>query len=89
MIHHFIGWVGAFLFAICAVPQVVKTWKTKKTNDLSLLFLLFWLFGELLTFTYIIIDDILLKITHFPLYVNYLFNIILVLYLLYAKKFYK
>jgi len=89
MIHQIIGWIGAFLFAICAVPQVIKTYKSKKADDLSWLFLLFWLFGEILTFTYIILDDLLLKITHFPLYVNYLFNIILVLYLVYAKKFYK
>ncbi len=89
MIHHYIGWLGAFLFAICALPQVIKTWKTKKAGDLSWMFLLFWLFGEILTFLYIIIDDILLKITHFPLYLNYSFNIILVLYLIYAKKYYK
>jgi uncharacterized protein with PQ loop repeat len=89
MIHHFIGWIGAFLFAICAVPQVVKTWRTKKAGDLSMLFLVFWLLGELLTFTYIIIDDVLLGITHFPLYLNYFFNTLLVLYLIYAKRYYK
>lgn len=89
MIHHFIGWIGAFLFAICAVPQVVKTWRTKKAGDLSMLFLVFWLLGELLTFTYIIIDDVLLEITHFPLYLNYFFNTLLVLYLIYAKRYYK
>jgi uncharacterized protein with PQ loop repeat len=50
MVHQYIGWLGAFLFAICAVPQVVKTWKTKKAGDLSWLFLLLWLFGELFTF---------------------------------------
>ncbi len=89
MIHHYIGWIGAFLFAICAVPQVLKTWKTKKAGDLSMLFLMFWLFGELLTFAYIIVDDVLLEITHFPLYINYFFNTLLVLYLIYAKRYYK
>ena len=89
MIHNFIGWAGAFLFAICAIPQVIKTWKTKKAEDLSWLFLLFWLSGELLTFAYIIVDDALVQITHFPLYINYLFNIIFVFYLIYAKKYYK
>lgn len=89
MIHTVIGWIGAFLFAICAIPQVIKTCRTKKADDLSWLFLLFWLFGEILTFTYIIIDDIQLNITHFPLYVNYMFNIILVFYLVYAKKVYR
>ena len=89
MIHQFIGWLGSFLFAICAIPQVIKTWKTKKAGDLSWLFLIFWLLGELLSFTYIIIDDILLWTTHLPLYVNYSFNTIIVLYLLYAKEFYR
>ena len=86
--HEFIGWVGAFLFAICAVPQAIKTFKTKKADDLSWLFLLFWLFGEILMFAYIIVDDVALNIRHYPLYINYVFNIIMVLYLTYAKKVY-
>ncbi|MCX6793378.1 MAG: PQ-loop domain-containing transporter [Candidatus Falkowbacteria bacterium] len=86
--HEYIGWIGAFLFAICAVPQVIKTWQTKKADDLSWLFLLFWLFGEILMLIYLIIDDAALGITHYPLYVNYIFNIVMVLYLVYAKKVY-
>lgn len=87
--HNIIGWIGAVLFATCAIPQAVQTWKTKKADDLSWLFLLFWLFGEFFTFAYVIIDDILLQITHFPLYINYTFNIIIIFYLIYAKKSYK
>lgn len=45
MDHNFIGWVGSVLFALCALPQAVKTWKTKKADDLSLLFLIFWMLG--------------------------------------------
>ncbi len=89
MYHDIFGWAGAFLFTVCAVPQVIKTWRTKKAEDLSMLFLLFWLGGEILTMFYIIVDDVLLKITHFPLYLNYIFNTILVLYLIYVKKYYK
>lgn len=88
MIHNAIGWLGAALFAVCALPQVMKTWKSKKADDLSWLFLLFWLFGEIFTFIYIVADDLILKTTHFPLYINYSFNIVLVLYLVYAKKKY-
>lgn len=83
--HQLIGWLGATLFAICAVPQVIKTWQTKRADDLSWLFLLFWLFGEILMLIYIIIDDFYLKTTHYPLYVNYIFNIVMVLYLIWAK----
>ena len=88
-IHYILGWLGAFFFAVCAVPQVVQTWRTKKAGDLSMLFLLFWLFGEVFTSIYILVDDIALHVTHFPLYANYVANTILVLYLIYAKKYYK
>ncbi len=87
--HEIIGWFGAFLFAVCALPQAVKTFKTKKADDISWLFLWLWFFGEIFTFLYLIIDDIKLKTTHFPLYINYIFNIVIVVYLIYAKKFYK
>lgn len=86
--YELIGWLGAFLFAICAVPQVIKTWKSKKADDLSWLFLFFWLAGEILMCVYIVIDDITLGITHYPLYMNYAFNIVMVIYLLYAKRKY-
>ena len=89
MIHHLVGWIGAFVLATCAVPQVIHTWRTKKANDLSKIFLLFWYFGEVLTLAYICYDDIIKGIHHFPLYFNYLLNIILVIYLLYAKTRYR
>ena len=88
MFYVVLGWIGAFLFAVCAVPQVVKTWRSRSAGDLSWLFLLFWLFGEVLTLVYIITDDILESITHYPLYLNYMFNTVLVVYLIYAKAFY-
>jgi uncharacterized protein with PQ loop repeat len=89
MYHNIFGWIGAILFTICAVPQVIKTWKSKRVDDLSLMFLLFWLGGEIFTMFYVIVDDTLLGITHFPLYINYFFNAVLVFYLIYAKKYYK
>lgn len=84
-----IGWLGAFLFAVCALPQAFKTFKTKKADDLSWLFLWLWILGEIFTFIYLIVDDIKVQSTHYPLYVNYVFNILIVVYLLYAKKTYK
>jgi len=89
MLHDYIGWIGAFLFAICGLPQVIKTWKIKKADDLSWLFLIFWFLGEIFTLTYIILDDVILSITHYPLYINYVFNLIMVIYLIYAKNKYK
>ena len=89
MIHLVLGWVGAFLFAFCAVPQVLKTWRTKRAGDLSWIFLLFWLGGEIFTLIYLVADDIIESITHVPLYINYGINTVLVIYLIYAKTAYR
>ncbi|RUT79582.1 PQ-loop repeat-containing protein [Ancylomarina longa] len=83
-----IGWIGSLLFAICALPQVIHTFKTRKTDDLNELFLWLWFWGEVFTFTYIIIDDLASNIHHIPLYFNYIFNLILLFYLLFAKYTY-
>ena len=86
--HIYLGWFGAFLFSVCAIPQVLKTMKTREADDLSICFLLMWFFGEIFTLIYILIDDSLLLITHYPLYVNYVANIVMITYLLWAKKKY-
>jgi uncharacterized protein with PQ loop repeat len=88
MINETIGWIGNILFAICAIPQVVKTYKTKRTKDLSVLFLWLWFFGELLTFIYIVVGDIEASSLHLPLYLNYIINIVLASFLVYAKYVY-
>jgi len=83
-----IGWMGSILFAICALPQVIHTFKTKKTDDLNELFLWLWFLGEILTLCYIFIDDTATKNYHIPLYFNYIFNILLLFYLIFAKYTY-
>ena len=88
MINETIGWIGNILFAICAIPQVIKTFQTKRTEDLSVLFLWLWFFGELLTFIYIVVGDLESKTVHLPLYFNYLINIVLASFLVYAKYTY-
>ncbi|MCT4614438.1 MAG: PQ-loop repeat-containing protein [Marinifilaceae bacterium] len=87
--NEFIGWLGSALFALCALPQAYQTFKTKSSKDLNFLFLLMWFFGEIFSFWYILYDDISKEIYHYPLYFNYLFNLILLFYLLYAKYTYK
>lgn len=83
-----IGWVGNILFAICGIPQIIKTYRTKSVNDLSALFLWLWLWGELLTFIYILFGDMETGIRHFPLYFNYIVNIFMALYMIWAKYVY-
>lgn len=83
-----IGWLGSILFAICALPQVIHTFKTRKTDDVSELFLWLWFWGEVFTLCYIFVDDIAKGNYHIPLYFNYLFNLLLLFYLIYAKYTY-
>jgi len=87
--YQIIGWIGAFLFATCSIPQAIKTYKSKSADDLSWLFLFFWFFGEILTLSYVAIDNIITAIPpQYPLYFNYIINIIFVIYLIYAKLTY-
>ncbi len=88
MMNETIGWVGNILFAICGLPQVIKTFRTKSANDLSVLFLWLWFWGEILTFIYILLGDWETGIAHFPLYFNYIVNIFMAVYLIYAKYTY-
>ncbi|MDE5419516.1 PQ-loop repeat-containing protein [Labilibaculum sp. DW002] len=80
-----IGWMGSILFAICGLPQVIHTFKTRKVDDLNEFFIWLWFLGEVFTFWYIIIDDITNKNYHIPLYFNYIFNLLLLFYLVFAK----
>ena len=88
MFNETIGWIGNILFAICGIPQVIKTYQTKSAKDLSVLFLWLWFAGELLTFIYIVIGDLETKTAHFPLYFNYAVNIFMACFLIYAKYVY-
>jgi uncharacterized protein with PQ loop repeat len=83
-----IGWMGSILFAICALPQVIHTFKTKRTDDLNELFLWLWFWGEVFTLCYVLLDDIANKIYHVPLYFNYIFNLLMLVYLVFAKYTY-
>ncbi|MEZ5105790.1 MAG: PQ-loop repeat-containing protein [Draconibacterium sp.] len=88
MINETIGWIGNILFAICGIPQVIKTYRSKSVKDLSSLFLWFWFAGELLTFVYILVGDMETGLLHFPLYFNYVANTAMACFLIYAKYFY-
>lgn len=85
MVNETIGWIGNILFAICGIPQVIKTYRTKSAKDLSALFLWLWLAGELLTFVYIVVGDLETGALHYPLYFNYMVNIFMACFLIYAK----
>lgn len=75
----FVGWLGGILFAICALPQAIMTFKQGKAREISWLFLLMWLFGEIFTLAYV------LPKSHLPLIVNYIGNILLIMFIISYK----
>jgi len=80
-----LGWIGAFFFAICSIPQAIKIWKTKKAKDLSMQFLLYWAIGEINMWLYVGIIDYVGNTVRYPLHANYFFNSLLLVYLIYGK----
>ncbi|NQU55150.1 MAG: hypothetical protein HQ522_21740 [Bacteroidetes bacterium] len=53
-----------------------------------MLFLWLWFSGELLTFIYIVIGNLETKVLHLSLYFNYIINIFLASFLVYANYIY-
>ena len=81
MTFEIIGWLGAFFFAICAVPQVIQTLREGHSNGLSWLFLIFWLLGEIFMTVYVWPTGDL------PLLSNYLVNLVLTSIIFYYKVY--
>lgn len=67
-----IGWIGALLLGLCALPQVIMCVKTKTAQGVSWGFLLMWFLGEVFTLWYIFAKEI----PSFPLIANYSINIL-------------
>lgn len=79
-----IGWIGSFMFAICAIPQAWKCYKEKNGDGLSWPFILLWLGGEILTFIYV------WPKRDWPLLFNYTVNLasllVIIYYMTWPKK---
>lgn len=73
-----IGWLGSILLALCALPEVIRTIHDK-TSYIGWGMLATWGIGELLLLIYIILRK------EYPLIINYSFNLILILILIYYK----
>lgn len=80
-----IGWLGNIVLSIGVIPQVYKTWKTHDVSSFSWSFLLMWCIGVFLTFIYIAQDNIAEGNFQWPLWLNYLVNMLGTSYLVYAK----
>ncbi len=75
-----VGWVGSILFALCGLPQAIKTIRTKSAKDFSLPFLGMWLGGELcmISYTLAVLDSP-------QLIFNYIGNLLCLLPIVYYK----
>ncbi len=78
-----IGYTGAILLAVCALPQMIMSIVTGHARGLSHLFLLSWYIGEIL----MLIFCIKTIGTHGPLYYNYLANTIMLSVIVRYKYF--
>ena len=82
------GWFGNIILSIGVIPQVVQTWETKDVSSFNWSFLLMWAFGVFFTFIYILEGDLKSGKRQYPLWLNYLVNIVATFYLCYAKIIY-
>lgn len=64
-----LGWIGATLLAICAIPQTILCHKQGHARGISHIFLLTWYVGELAMLLYLMQLGL-----YGPLFWNYLIN---------------
>lgn len=81
------GWLYTICFAICYIPQIVKTLQTKKVEDISISLFGLSLIGYLSALIYTINE----LNSNYILLLNYLFGgmcslIMIILYFVYKKN---
>ena len=84
-----IGWLGGMMFAVCAAPQVWKTYRERSAKGLSWGFLGLWCGGEIMTFAYILEQNMRVGELQTPLLANYIVNFAMVLMLIWGKIIFK
>lgn len=73
------GWLGAFFFTICTIPQMLMSIRDGHSDGLAWMFLIFWLLGEIFMTIYVWpTGDI-------PLLSNYIVNFFLTCIIFYYK----
>jgi MtN3 and saliva related transmembrane protein len=75
-----VGYIGGLCFAFSALPQTIKTVRSGRAEDLSWGMLLMWLVGEVAMLVYERV-----AIQSWPLFLNYFFNLLFLLPILYIK----
>jgi uncharacterized protein with PQ loop repeat len=64
------GWIGAVAFALCALPQALKSHNQGHSRGIAPLFLTLWIIGELSMLIYT------LPTQQWPLIINYAANLV-------------
>lgn len=77
-----IGTVAAIAFAVCGLPQAIKSYREKHSDGMSMSFILLWLLGEVCMITYVVA-----KVPDVILLVNYVGNLLFVWIIFYYKLF--
>lgn len=83
-----IGWIGAFFFAACGVPQAWQSWKQGHSEGLNPWFIWSWFTGEVCMILYTMGLPFITNTTFesmLPLLMNYLFNFLCLLIIIYYK----
>ena len=76
-----LGWIGAIALGICALPQAWQSFRTKSSRDINSAFLYLWIVGEIATLIYICLTTV-----QIPLIVNYTFNLMCLLVILFYRR---
>lgn len=79
MLLDIIGWVGGILLTFCGVPLAIQAYKEGHCRAYNWTFLNMWFWGEVGVLTIVLDPPI------WPLILNYSFNILLILVLVYYK----
>ncbi len=73
------GWIGGILLTTCGVPMAWGCYKNGHANGISIPFLWMWFWGEVFVLIYVLPQYL------WPLIINYTFNIVLIIIVLWYK----
>lgn len=73
------GWASTLCFSLCAIPQAWTSYKQKHSDGVSWGLLVLWLLGEIFATIYV------LPKKDAPLLVNYAFNMMFIVVIIYYK----
>ena len=73
-----LGYVSGLSLAICGLPQAIQSWRTGNSQGISPYFLWLWGLGEVGMTIYTLLKIGFDK----PLLLNYIFNIVLIIFIM-------